>query len=259
MTTSDKFDESITKWLSSLDEPWNRLRYTVFRHNLRRHLPDGPLRVLDAGGGSGSDAIPLALDGHHVTLVDFSGQMLEEARRSAEGSGVADRVALYHADLFELPGLFPQPDFDVVLCHNVVQYVEDMPGAVKAVCAPLRPGGIVSVININRYSDALQAALLRLDLEEALEHIGLTEAYTPLFGTTLKRYAGEEMVAPLEAAGCTLLGHYGVRCVNDYIQNNTLKFDPDFYARLEKLETALSDQYPYYLIARFFQLIARKH
>ena len=34
---------------------------------------------------------------------------------------------------------------------------------------------------------------------------------------------------------------------------------PDFYAKLEQLEFALSDQYPYYLIARFFQLIGRKN
>ncbi|MBZ0302002.1 MAG: methyltransferase domain-containing protein [Anaerolineae bacterium] len=258
MTTAEKFDSSLSKWLSSLDEPWNRLRYAVFRHNLKRHLPEGALRILDAGGGSGSDAIPLALDGHQVTLVDFSAQMLDQARQNAEASGAADRMTFQQADVMDIPALFPEPAFDAVLCHNVIQYVEDMPGAVKAICAPLKPGGVVSVININRYSDTLQAALLRLDLDQAREQIGLTEAYTPMFETTLKRYAGEEMIAPLEAADCALLGHYGVRCVNDYIQDNTLKADPEFYARLERLEIALSSEYPYYLIARFFQLIAQK-
>ena len=118
---------------------------------------------------------------------------------------------------------------------------------------------MVSIININRYSDALQAALLRIDLEEALTHIDVRESYPPLFDTTLRHYAGEEMIAPLEAAGCTLLGHYGVRCVNDYIYDNARKYDPAFYAQLEKLELTLSDRYPYYLIARYFQLIGRKN
>ncbi|MBZ0296553.1 MAG: methyltransferase domain-containing protein [Anaerolineae bacterium] len=256
MTSADSFDEGLSKWLNSLDEPWNRLRYTIFRANLARHLPEGSLRILDAGGGSGSDAIPLAQAGHAVTLVDFSASMLAEARRNAEAAQLD--MTLVQADLAEIPDRFPEPVFDVVLCHNVIQYVDDMPGALRAIIAPLKPGGIVSVININRYSDALQAALLRHDLDDALASLDSRESYTPMFDTTLRHYAGEEMIPALEAAGCTLLGHYGVRCLNDYISDNNLKFDPDFYARLEQLELALTDQYPYYLIARFFQLIGRK-
>jgi S-adenosylmethionine-dependent methyltransferase len=258
MTTADQFDAHMDHWLASLNEPWNRLRYRVYRANLNRHLPPGPLRILDAGGGSGADAIPLAAEGHQVTLVDFAEQMLITARQAAALQGVSDRLTLVQADLLALPDLFPQPAFDVVLCHNVIQYSADMPGAVQAVCAPLKPGGIVSIININRYSDALQAALLRHDLDDALRQIDVRETYSAVFETTLHRYAGEDFIEPLRAAGCALLGHYGVRCVNDYIADNQLKYDPAFFAKLEQLELALSGQYPYYLIARLFQLIARK-
>lgn len=258
MTSADKFDSGLSKWLSSLNEPWNRLRYTICRANLSRHLPPGHLNILDAGGGSGSDAIPLAQEGHRVTLLDYSEQMLNEARRAAEAQGVIHHMTFHHASLFDLSDLFPQPAFDVVICHNVIQYVDDMAGAVQAVCKPLKPGGVASIININRYSDTLQAALLRHDLDEALSNINIHASYTPLFDATLHRCSGEEMIDALEAAGCALLGHYGVRCVNDYIANNDLKYDPTFYARLEQLELALTDQYPYYLIARFFQLIGRK-
>ena len=31
MTSSDKFDDHLSGWLSSLDEPWNRLRYAIGR------------------------------------------------------------------------------------------------------------------------------------------------------------------------------------------------------------------------------------
>ena len=41
--------------------------------------------------------------------------------------------------------------------------------------------------------------------------------------------------------------------------DNALKTDPEFYAQLERLEIALSDRYPYYLAARYFQVVARKH
>lgn len=259
MTSADKFDANMAQWLSSLNEPWNRLRYAVFQANLKRHLPDHPLRVLDAGGGSGSDAIPLAQQGHTVTLADFSSAMLAEAQRQAAAFGVEQQMQFVQADLLDLPVQFPQPVFDVVLCHNVLQYLDDAQAGMNAICAPLKPGGIVSVININRYSDVLQAALMRHDLDEALANLDTRESFTPLFDTPLRHYAGEELIPALEAAGCTLLGHYGVRCVNDYIADNTLKADPVFYAKLEALEMTLSDRYPYYLMARFFQLIGRKH
>lgn len=258
MTSADNFDDAITTWLTELEQPWNKLRYTLYRANLKRHLPPGSLRILDVGGGSGSDAIPLAQDGHEVTLIDFSSKMLEQAQHIAQHCGVSERLEFHQADLFDLPGLFSMPVFDVVVCHNVIQYVPDMPGALQVICEPLKPGGIVSVINVNRASDVLQAALLRLNLDEACERIDARDSYTPIFHTSLRRYAGEEMIGPLQDAGCMLLGHYGIRCVTDYIFDNTLKHDPEFYAKLEKLELALTDKLPYVLIARFFQLIAQK-
>ena len=257
MTSADKFDNHIGDWLSGMELPWNKLRYTLFQAHLRRHLPENqPLKILDAGGGNGQDAIPLALAGHEVTLVDYSKEMLAAARQAIDHHQV--NITLHEADIFMIPHLFPEPIFDVVISHNVIQYVDDMPGAVKAICAPLKPGGIVSIININRYSDTLRAALLRQDLDEAFDQLGVRETVSPLFETPIKRYSGEEMIPALEMAGCELVGHYGVRCINDYIADNSLKSDPAFFARLEKLELALSDQYPYYLIARFFQLIGQK-
>ncbi len=256
MSLAAHFDDNMDYWLGGLDTPWARLRYTIYQHNLRRHLSGDSLRILDVGGGSGRESIPLVEAGHQVTLVDVSQGMLDEARRAAQA--LDGQLDLLQADLFDLPKLLPEPDFDVVICHNVIQYLDDMPGAVRAVCAPLKPGGIVSVVNINRYSDAMQTALLNLDLDAARNLIGVRESYNPGFDLSLKRYAGAEMIPALDAAGCTLLGHYGVLCVTGYIADNTLKEDLAFYARLERLELALSDQYPYYLLGRFFQLIARK-
>lgn len=54
------------------------------------------------------------------------------------------------------------------------------------------------------------------------------------------------------------MGEYGVRYVCDYIPNNDIKRDPSFFSELERLELAMSDRYPYYLLARLFQIIARK-
>lgn len=258
MTSASNFDKGIDNWLQALNEPWNRLRYKVYSANLARHMKPGSLQILDVGGGSGSDAIPLALQGHRVTLVDYSEKMLNEAIRQAQIHGVEDRITFHHAEVKALPHLFSTPLFDVVLCHNVIQYITDMPDVLKIITQPLKQAGIISIISINRYSESLQAATLRRDLDEAYSKLDVRETYTPVFDTPVKRFSGEEVIQALTEAGSELLGHYGVRCVMDYIHGNELKDDPAFYSKLERLELAMSDKYPYYLLARFFQIVAQK-
>ena len=51
-----------------------------------------PLRVLDLGGGTGGLAVPLAEQGHHVTVVDPSPDALASLSRRVADAGVADRV-----------------------------------------------------------------------------------------------------------------------------------------------------------------------
>jgi S-adenosylmethionine-dependent methyltransferase len=45
--------------------------------------------------------------------------------------------------------------------------------------------------------------------------------------------------------------------VCDYIQNDEIKNDPAFFAKLERLEHELSGRAPYKNMAKFFQVVAR--
>jgi S-adenosylmethionine-dependent methyltransferase len=258
MTLVDALNAHVSGWKEWQETPWGRLRYRVAQANLQRHLPSRPLRILDVGGGNGLDSIPLAAAGHHVTLLDFSEEMLGEARRSADANGAAERITPHYADFHELPALYPQPIFDVVLCHNLLQYIDDAAEMLRIVGQPLKPGGLLSVMASNRYSNAYRAALQQHDFVAAASQLDATSSFAQVFNLSVRAYAGEDIIPLLQEAGCTLLGHYGVRCVNDYIANNDLKADPTFFAQLEQLELAMTDKYPYYLLARFFQLVARK-
>jgi len=256
--TAQLFDEKLSAFKEQQNAPWGRLRYGITFANVQRHLDGQPLRVLDAGGGNGLDAIPFAARGYAVTLLDYSTEMLAEARRNAEASGVAKRMAFHQADLAAIPTLFPESRFDLVLCHNVLQYVDDVGAALKAMCHALRPGGLISLVCINRYSEACRQAFQRLDLDAAYASLDTASVMTTVFGVPMRVYAAEEMRQPLQDAGCAVAGEYGVRCVCDYIPNNDIKSDPAFFAQLERLEYAMTDKYPYYLLARYFQVIARK-
>lgn len=252
------FDSKVLFFKENQTTPWYRLRYSISFANVQRHLDGRSLRFLDVGGGNGLDTIRYAADGHTVTLLDISSEMLKEARRNAEAYGVADRVTFCQADLADIPPLFPDPTFDVVLCHNVIEYIDDMPAMLRAMCHALLPNGLISIMGINRFSESYRQALQRLDLNAAYSNLDTRTYFTPVFETSIRLYAAEDLIPTLQDMGCSLVGRYGIRCVCDYIPDNETKTVPTFFAHLERLEHAMSDKYPYYLIARLYQVIARK-
>jgi S-adenosylmethionine-dependent methyltransferase len=257
-THATVFDNSIDRWRAEQSMPWSRIKYAVTQANLRRHLRGAALRVLDAGGGNGLDSIPLAAAGHHVTIVDYSAAMLAEAARNAEAAQAQERVVTRQADLLALPQLFPQPCFDVVLCHNVLQYVDEVPALLAALAAPLRPGGWLSIVSTNRYAAPYMATFWRGDPAEAYAQLDTRSATAVLFGATMNQYSAEEIAALLPAAGCADAHDYGLLCICGYWTDNERKFDPAIFVQLETLELAMTDRNPYKLLARYFQIVARK-
>lgn len=265
VTDAKTFDAHVQAWLDECDKPWMRLKYAAASNHINKHLPSlskaGSLRILDAGGGAGAASLPFASQGHHVTIVDYSGAMLEAARHAAEAQGVQDRVALHQASVMDVAALFPAEafDFDVVLCHNVLQYVDDVTRLLDSITRPLKSSGLLSLIAINRFSNPFQAAIRQNDLVAALAGVNSHDANAVLFGNEpMRQYSGEEIIALLRSARCSLLGHYGILGITSYLVDNAPKYDPVYYAQLEALEAALSDQHPYYLLARYFHVLARK-
>jgi S-adenosylmethionine-dependent methyltransferase len=249
----------MARWLDEQQQPWGRLKYKLIQANLSRHLPqERPLRVLDAGGGNGFDTFFLAEQGHIVDLVDYSQEMLEQAARRVAEIGLGQQVHLHEADLTALPSLFRGVQFDVVLCHHVIQYVEDARLLLESLVALLEPGGIISLVTMNRYSIPYHAAFLRGDLAGALALVDARTTKASIFDATLTYYAADEVADLLTGLGCAIEGDYGIRCMCDYWGDNERKSDPAVFEQIERLEFALTDRFPYKLLARNLQVIGRK-
>lgn len=257
-TTESAFDSHIEQWRTEQTTPWHRMRYRQTAANLFKHLPQRKLRILDAGGGNGVDSVPLAEQGHAVTIADYSQEMLEDARQRVAAAGVQERVHLHHVDVQEISGVFAVECFDLVLCHNVLQYVEAAPALLRDLGSLAAPGGLLSLVSINRFSDVYAAAFLRQDLSAALAGIDAHTMHSNLFDTSLTICSAEEACDLLEAAGWTVEQTYGLLCITSYWGDNERKRDPAIYAQLEQLELALTDKEPYKRLARYYQVIARK-
>src|SRR3989442_5302580 len=74
-------------------------------------------RIIDIGCGTGLWSIAFAMNGSHVTGVDFSTASLAEAARMAEESGVT--VAFRRADLFNFE---TSEKFELVFCNGVLHH-----------------------------------------------------------------------------------------------------------------------------------------
>jgi S-adenosylmethionine-dependent methyltransferase len=256
MTNPTIFNQKTDVWMAELNQPWMRLRYQLVAERLAHHLPTEKVRVLDAGGGNGADSIPLAQTGHEVTLVDYSEGMLAEAQRAAEAAGVAAQMRFVQGSVLDLPALVGD-DYDVVLSHNVLQYVSSLEEGLRAAVSVLKPGGWLSLILLNRYSQAYQAALFDWQFEKAASLVGVREMQARLFDTIFKLYDAAEAQILLKGLGMEVVQSYGLRCVNDYIRDNAIKYEPDYYEQILALERRLSTEYPYYLLGRFLHVMAQ--
>jgi S-adenosylmethionine-dependent methyltransferase len=252
------FDNRLSNFQQWQESPWGRLRYSVVAANLARHLGDRPLRVLDMAGGNGKDAVRLAARGHHVTVVDVAPVSLTGAKELAAELGVAELIEVHEGDAHDAAEMFADRSFDLLLCHNLLQYVPDRPQVVQALASRLAPGGLISVVGPNAYAVPLEAAIRELDLDTALDAVDAKVKPNQVYGRDIPVLTAEEISGNLREAGVEVIGRHGVIAVCHLIADNDIKHDPEFFAKLEKLEIMLSDRMPYPHTARMFHLIGRR-
>jgi S-adenosylmethionine-dependent methyltransferase len=258
MPTSNRaFDSHLETWKREQKMPWQRVRRKVEISNVLRHVAQSGLKILDAGGGNGYPSIPFAQNGCQVVVADYSEAMVSDGRRLMSELGLDRSVSFVLTRLEDLPSVIHDQEFDLVLCHNVLEYVESVRAVLRSILRPLKSQGVVSITCKNRYSIAYHRAFLRGDLQAAKAAIGATETNT-VFESTARAFAVDEIVRMLEGRGCVIQADYGLRCIIDYWGDNERKAEPDTLAQLQALEFALSAEYPYKLLARFFQVIAQK-
>src|SRR5262245_4318091 len=188
MTTNadrERFRSGAGKYAAYLETPEGRLRLDLAFANLQDFLPQATrsLLALDLGGGTGAIAVRLAGLGLQVTLLDESLAMLDLAKRAAREAGVTEKIALKHGDAAQLANLFPAGSFDVILCHNLLEYVAN-PGAVlhSAALALRDPSSIISVLVRNQSGEVLKSAIKEGDLAATEHNLTAEWAHESLYG-----------------------------------------------------------------------------
>jgi len=106
--------ETYDEWYTTFE---GAVEHSVDWRLLQRYLPESRhARILDAAGGTGRIAAPLAHIGYSVTLCDISRGMLDVARKKTLREGLSDTLRIVECDIRELP--FSDESFDFVLCWD---------------------------------------------------------------------------------------------------------------------------------------------
>lgn len=256
---SERFQTGAQKYAAYLETPEGRLRTDLAFANVREFLPlqtEDSLQALDIGGGTGAIGVRLARLGHHVTLLEASREMLEIADRAAKGASVDGKIALKFGNADQLENLFDAHSFDVILCHNVLEYV-DNPDAVLRSCARLLcdSSSLLSVLVRNRAGEVLKSAILGGDLENAEKNLTAESVKENLYGGRSRLFSPDTLRASLKAASLESIATRGVRVISDYLPAKVNRNDDN--DRIFQLDRELGRRQEFAAVARYTHCLAR--
>ena len=105
------------------------------------------LEVLDVGCGPGFFEIMLGKEGHHVTGIDITENMIHEAKENVKAAGLS--ADLMTMDCHNLN--FPDETFDMIICRNITWTLDDPQKAYKEWLRVLKKGGCILNYDGNYY------------------------------------------------------------------------------------------------------------
>lgn len=202
--------------------------------------------ILDFGSGEGITADHFAKD-NTVVAVEPWDEMLKNAWKDHNYRQIIGDVTALSE--------FPDDTFDVVICHNVLEYVDDKKQIVKELARVLKPDGFISIVKHNRNGRIMQMAVLLDDFEKANALLDGADSTASKFGA-IRYYEDEDIAKWVQELHIEKA--FGIRTFWDLQQNQEKHCDEDWQQEMMKLEMRVSKIKAFREIAFFHHLIIRK-
>ena len=165
------------------------------------------MRVLDFGCGQGTISVGLAkaVDPGELHGIDVEDSQVAAATEAAKAGG-HENAHFRAGDVTDLP--FEDEWFDVVHCNAVLMHVPDTNAALSEIARVLKPGGIVSVRELNTASSFMTPDFGNLDgAWQAYATLLAANGGHPQMGTEIKGILHKAGFAEVEANGSFELFH----------------------------------------------------
>ncbi len=202
--------------------------------------------ILDFGSGEGITADYLA-GSNRVTAIEPWEDMLKDAW--------TDHV--YRQVIGDIKSLaeFSDNSFDVIICHNVLEYIDDKASVVKELTRVLKPGGFISLAKHNRNGRVMQMAVLLDNHEKANSLLDGEDSAASKFGA-IRYYDDSDIIK--WCPNLYIEKTYGIRTFWDLQQNQEKHSDEEWQEKMMQLELRVSSIQEFINIAFFHHLMIRK-
>ena len=219
----------IQQYKQMLKQPWGKIQYEITFAQLV-HLKNK--KILDFGSGLGLVSQFLG-ENNEVVAIEPEKEMLfaypNHTYKKILGS-------LEQVEKFE------SESFDIVLCHNVLEYIEEnnRENYLAELKRVLKQDGKLSIIKHNQVGKIMQAVVFSNDVDQALELLKGNEFRSVSFnsGTT---YTIDKL---LEMSKMKLVKYQAIRTFYS-LQMNEVKTKDNWLKKMTEMELAVCDLYPY--------------
>ena len=203
-------------------------------------------KILDFGSGEGITANHFAKK-NDVIAIEPSEEMLSNAWKDNEYNQIVGDVnALF---------LFEDETFDIIICHNVLEYIDDKEAVVKALTRVLKKDGVLSIAKHNRAGRVMQMAVLLDDFEKANALLDGENSTASKFGA-IRYYEDDDIIK--WASELTVSEVFGIRTFWDLQQNQEKHGDENWQDKMMQLEMRVAQITAYKEIAFFHHLLLKK-
>ncbi len=203
-------------------------------------------KILDFGSGIGVTANYLA-EYNDVTAIEPDEDSIKERWADNQYTQIAGSIV----DLRK----FDNETFDMIICHNVLEYAEDREDIVKELARVLKPNGKISIVKHNRAGRVMQMVVLLNDFEHAHSLLDGNDGMTSKYGAI--RYY-EDLDIEKWCPELVITKTLGMRAFWDMQQNQEIHKDADWQDKMVEIEMRVSDMDGYKEIAFFHHLMIEK-
>ena len=222
---------------------WERLFKKIVWEQLGN--PEGK-KILDFGSGEGVTANHYAKK-NDVTAIEPSEEMLSSAWRDNEYDQIVGDANTLSS--------FEDEVFDFIICHNVLEYIDDKEAVLKALARVLKKDGIISIAKHNRAGRVMQMAVLLDDFEKANAILDGENSMASKFGA-IRYYEDDDIIKWVPEL--TVSEVWGIRTFWDLQQNQEKHRDVEWQNKMMQLELRVAQLPEYRDIAFFHHLLLKK-
>jgi S-adenosylmethionine-dependent methyltransferase len=233
---------NLKNYYDYISKPWGELFYRCIWNQL------GDLKnklILDFGSGFGVTANYLATC-NNVVAVEMNEEMIRNRYTDNEYVQINGSLEWLRRE--------PSNKYDYIICHNVIEYIDNRSELIQEFARVLKPNGLISIVKHNRMGKIMQKAVFEYNIKETEMLLKNEDVNSQNFGI-IKEY--DNRILEEYSKGKLMIDkYYGVRTFYG-LQENSIKSDPKWLENMLRIELEASEIPPLREISFFHHIIMR--